>query len=242
MDFLYKIYIDLLDLLKEKGYHFCGYKNHENFKRCVILRHDVDFSLEKALQFAKIENENNVKSTYFVLLSTNFYNVFSKESGDILKEIQNLGHDIGLHFDEKKYEITNIDTLQYYILKESKVLEEAIENKIESVSMHRPSKWILDNDIKLDGIINSYSNYFFKEFKYLSDSRMFWREKVLEIVEKANYDKLHILTHPFWYDNHKETTKEKLFDFVLNAKAERFNNIKNNFREIETVLKEEELV
>lgn len=242
MDFYNASYMYLIDLLREKEYHFCNYTNHNNYKKCVILRHDVDFTLEKALDFARIENGKNVTSTYFVLLSTNFYNVFSKESFEILREIKALGHDIGLHFDEKRYEISDVNSLGYYILKESRALEELLGNKILTVSMHRPSKWILENDIKLDGIINTYSNYFFKDFKYLSDSRMFWREDVLDIVEKESYDRLHILTHPFWYSNKEETMKEKLLDFVINAKVDRYNNIKGNFREIEHVLKEEDLI
>lgn len=112
MDFTYDGYIGLIDLLKSKGYIFSNYVNCHEFDKTIIMRHDVDMSLNKALEFAKLEYDNNIKSTYFVLISTNFYNVFSKESRDILNEIRALGHDIGLHFDEKKYNINNFKDLE----------------------------------------------------------------------------------------------------------------------------------
>jgi len=236
MEFIYAAYGDMLDLLKKNKYNFSDYSNYKNYKKCVILRHDVDFNLEKALTLAKYENSNNVMSTYFVLLSTDFYNVFSKESTEILKNILILGHNIGLHFDEKKYEITDADCLRFYVSKESNILKEVLNQEIETVSMHRPSKWILENDVKFDKITNSYSNYFFSEFKYLSDSRMFWREDVLEIIAKNSYDRLHILTHPFWYSEKVESLNYKLLQFINDSKAQRYNNINNNFKNLGEVL------
>ena len=67
-------------------------------QRFVIMRHDIDFDLEKALFFAEMEAELGVQSTYFFLLRTNHYNVFSREGTDIVKRILGLGHDMGLHF------------------------------------------------------------------------------------------------------------------------------------------------
>ena len=144
-------------------------------------------SLHKALTFARLENRISIRSTYFVLLSSNFYNVFSKESGDILREISTLGHKIGLHFDEKRYPIENQEDLRRFVDYESGILSDALNIDIDVVSMHRPSKWILENDVHLEGLINSYSKMFLHEFKYLSDSRMRWREDVLEIVTSKRF-------------------------------------------------------
>ena len=41
-------------------------------KRTIIIRHDVDFDLSKALEMAKFENANNVISTYYLLISSDF--------------------------------------------------------------------------------------------------------------------------------------------------------------------------
>lgn len=241
MEFLYHEYEQMLDLLIEREYIIRSYTSHSGNEKCVILRHDVDFSLKKALTFARLEASKKIKSTYFILLSTDFYNIYSKESHDLLKEIISLGHDIGLHFDEKRYIISDFESLELCIKKEINVLEGLLGNKIQVVSMHRPSAWILENDIKFDGLINTYSNYYFKEFEYLSDSRMFWREDVLDLIEKESFKKLHIVIHPFWYSDKTETIKEKLLDFINDSRVERYYSIKNNFRNIEDVLNEEEL-
>lgn len=153
MDFTYKAYVDLINLLKEKNYQFTNYKDYETINKVVIFRHDVDNSLERALKVAKIENENKVKSTFFLLLSTDFYNIFSKESNEIIKEIIKLGHEIGLHFDENRYKISCEKDLAYYVEYEMNILGEVIGKSIESISMHRPSKWILENDIQFKNII-----------------------------------------------------------------------------------------
>lgn len=158
MEFTYKAFSNLIDLLKENGYFFSSYHNYKEKEKCVIFRHDVDSSLEKALEMAKVEHLKDIKSTYFVLLSTNFYNIFSKESCSILSEISNLGHDIGLHFDETRYKINSLDEFKRCIENEIKVMELLLNKSVQSVSMHRPSKWVLDNDISLDNIVNSYSN------------------------------------------------------------------------------------
>lgn len=241
MDFTYGSYIDLINLLKEKGYEFTNYEDYDNFHKSVIFRHDIDNSLERALSIAKIENANGVKSTFFVLLSTDFYNIFSKRSNRILREIIKLGHDIGIHFDEKRYEIDDEDDLVHYVEYEKDILGEVLDIDVKSVSMHRPSKWILENDIQLKNIINSYSKTFLHEFKYLSDSRMHWREDVHAIVNSEEYDKLHILTHPFWYSEEKGDIKERLSEFIKGANRERYYHMKDNIRDIEEIVMEGEL-
>ncbi len=228
-------------MLTNKGYSFTNYVDYSCVEKPVILRHDIDFSLKKALTFAELEHAKNVKSTYFILLSTNFYNIFSKESTDILKRIEALGHDIGLHFDEKKYTVNNEKELEQKAKKEALCLDEIFKKPINVVSMHRPSAWILNNDIRFDGLINSYCKTFIGEFKYLSDSRMHWRENVIDNIESGCYNKLHILTHPFWYSENTETIKEKLLSFISNAKTERYYEIKNNFKNLEEVIDEAEI-
>lgn len=152
MDFTYLSYIDMLNRLKKNDYKFSSYKDNFDTNKYVILRHDIDFTLDKALEMAKIEYENEVCATYFILLCTDFYNVFSKRSKNILLELKALGHNIGLHFDETKYGIVNDEKIfKDKIFNEISILENALNTKINIVSMHRPSKWILDKNIILGG-------------------------------------------------------------------------------------------
>lgn len=242
MDFTYKDYINLINLLKNKNYQFTNYKNYSNVDKPVILRHDIDNSIEKALEVAKIESNNDVNSTFFVLLSTEFYNIFSLKSYELLKEIINCGHTIGLHFDEKRYVINNKEELEHYVEYEKNVIENALGTNVDVVSMHRPSKWILENDIRFKNAINSYSENFLQEFKYLSDSRMYWRENVLRIIENEEYNKLHILTHPFWYDENAGDIKERVSGFIKEANRDRYCQMKDNIRDIGEIVSEEEIV
>lgn len=241
MQFTYKAYKNLIKTLRELDYKFCTYNEIYNCNRGVLLRHDVDFDLGKALEMAIIEKELGVRSTYFILLSTDFYNVFSKESFEKIRKIMNLGHRIGLHFDEQRYLICSVDDIKKNVSYEVKILSELIGETIDAVSMHRPSQLILDSDIKFDGLINSYSSYHFKEIKYISDSRIKWGENVLDVIKKNKYDKFHILVHPFSYDYKNITPKEKLNNFLNQSKIDRYNIIKKNFSNIEEFLVLDEL-
>lgn len=55
MDFTYNGYMEMLDLLESKGYVFSSYTDWEYNKRCVILRHDIDYDIEKAVKMAELE-------------------------------------------------------------------------------------------------------------------------------------------------------------------------------------------
>lgn len=236
MNFTYNGYVDLIKLLKQNNYKFTDYIEYKKLDKPVIFRHDIDNSLEKALEIAKIENENGVYSTFFVLLSADFYNIFSNKSNALLREIKDYGHRIGLHFDEKRYEINNKEELEQYVNYEKKTLEYVIETSIDAVSMHRPSKWILENDIQFENIINSYSGEFLHQFKYLSDSRMYWREDVLAIIKSEQYNKLHILTHPFWYNCKDGDIKERVSVFINDAYRDRYRQIKDNIKDIDEII------
>ena len=63
MKFTYDSYRYLLKLLREHGYEICSYHNWRDVSKSVILRHDIDYNLEKAVDIACIENELGVSST-----------------------------------------------------------------------------------------------------------------------------------------------------------------------------------
>lgn len=121
--------------------------------------------------------------------------------------------------------------------KERGRLEEILEIPVRIVSMHRPSKETLEADWKFPHMINSYEVEFFKDFKYVSDSRMHWREDVEAIVQSQEYDKLHILIHAFWYAKELETTKEKLESYIHAAEVERYDNLNKNFRDLKEFIR-----
>lgn len=243
MNFNYDSYGGFLNHLRDGGYAFVDYFNWRDKKRCVILRHDVDFDIIKAHRLALFERDAGVISTYFVIITSDFYNVFASKNVILLKEIVNAGHKIGLHFDEMQYPkiIGDIEAIKKQILWEAKILSEAIGEKIRTVSMHRPSKAILDADISIPGIENSYSKTYFKDFKYLSDSRRWWREPVEEIIEGRKYDRLHILTHAFWYQDDELDLYSCIKGFVNRGNWHRYMTMNDNFTNLAEVMPENEV-
>ena len=70
-------------------------------KYCVI-RHDIEYSMDRALKLAQLENELNIKSTYCVQVRNNIYNAVSDKNIEIAKQINDLGHEIALHQDPQR--------------------------------------------------------------------------------------------------------------------------------------------
>ncbi len=246
MKFTYEAYKNLIRKLVEKDYSISDYENFDKYNKCVVLRHDVDYSIDKAFEFAQFENNIGlgIKSTYFLLLTTPFYNIVSKENREKVIAIKELGHDIGLHFDELNY---NKDYYKFHggiknvIMQEREIMKNILGFEIKAVSMHRPSENTLKADYDLSPAINSYSKIFFNEFKYVSDSRRRWRENVDEIIETGKYDKLHILTHAFWYNEKEEDIKTSIKKFVLTAKYDRYNELDKNITDLSSILREDEI-
>lgn len=244
MEFTYKAYENLIKNLIKNGYKISDYHDFINYDKCAILRHDIDYSVNKALSFAKIENELGVKSTYFILLTAPFYNIVLKETREKIIIIKESGHDIGLHFDELNYNENYYSLhggIKNVIMHERQIMEEVLGFEIKCVSMHRPSENTLKADYNLSPAINSYSRTFFNEFKYISDSRRKWRENVDEIIESGKYDKLHILTHAFWYNEKDEDIKTSIKKFVLAAKYDRYNELDKNITDLTSILREDEI-
>lgn len=236
MQFTYAAYRELIALLKAQNYRFCGYFDHEGADKRIILRHDIDYSMERAFKLAQVEQEEGVRSTYFALLRTDFYNPASKHMTDMLQQIRGMGHEVGLHFDEVAYEGCSAEELPGLIRREAKLLGDICDFPIRCFSMHRPNRLTLEKDLQVEGLVNSYGQEFFRDFKYLSDSRRNWREPVLDIIRSGQYDKLHILTHAFWYGDEEETISDAVKNYILAAKAERYRHFSENIRALDQLV------
>lgn len=239
MKFTFEAYNALIDELHKNDYTIANYHNYQETEKCAILRHDVDYSMEKALEMAEYENKIGVKSTYFVLLTSDFYNLLSKKNRDIISKIVKYGHDIGLHFDEMRHDEQEKTTtgVKLLIEREAQLLSEILDYNIKSVSMHRPSKETLDADYHFDnGLVNSYGKEFFHEFKYVSDSRMRWRENVDEIINSNQHKRIHILTHAFWYNHEEQTMKKIIEKFINEGKQDRYNTLNDNITDLDSIL------
>ena len=134
-----KKYLKLLNLISNKGYQFCDFLS-DHKKKSVCLRHDIDFSIEYAFQMAEMEYKNGISSSYFFMLSSNFYNIFSLESYRYITKIADLGHSISLHFDPSIY-----DDISTSIYKEVNIFQSLFQTKVSLISIHRPGKFLEQN-------------------------------------------------------------------------------------------------
>jgi hypothetical protein len=127
------------------------------------------------------------------------------------------------------------------IQKEIHLLEQIIEQPVREISMHRPSETTLEADLVIPDVVNSYSQLFFRGFKYISDSHHTWREDAEGIVSSGKYRMLHVLTHPFWYTENIESCKDKLFKFISAGNRVRYNNVNDNFKNLDDFVQQEDL-
>ena len=160
----------------------------------ICLRHDIDFSVKEAYKIALIKKDMGIKANYFFMLSSNTYNPLSNENRYYIEKISNLGHEISLHFDPSIY-----DDVDGFFVKEKEFFENIFSVKIYIVSLHRPRKFLEDNNRKLKGCYHTYEDKFFKNMEYLSDSAGRDIRSNLQRMPTNQEKPLHILIHPIWW-------------------------------------------
>lgn len=190
-------------------------------KKVCFLRHDIDFSPQNALEIAKLENQLGITSTFTVLLSGKNYNAFELTTRKKLEEIQQLKHQIGLHFDPSSYDIQNTEELEFYLKKEKFFLENLLERPIDMFSFHNTSEFSLSmTNETYAGMENSYSSFYQNEVEYVSDSNGYWRYKNWQQMLDEASQKIQILTHPVWWRPDNELPP---FETILNHFFEQFS-------------------
>lgn len=183
----------------------------------VILRHDIDYSLKKALKMAEINKSLSVKATFFILINCPYYNIFETKSLALIKKILSFGHQIGLHYDGAMIENLNISP-QIFLKETIQYLERIIQTKIAVLAQHNPAE--AKKIILPTGYLDAYSRKFTKNIKYLSDSCQKWHNGCLCRLSEQ-YPQLQILIHPYlWSEKslklnqlRRQVTKEKIQEF-----------------------------
>jgi hypothetical protein len=202
-------YKNLIKISKEK-YNFVKF-NDVCTNSIILLRHDVDVSPKLALEMAKLEHKLGVNSTFFFMVRSPFYNLFSRTNDNIVRQIIDMGHCIGLHYDEGYYS-KNI-SLQELVDSEILMLEKNFDTRINVVSFHQPSKKIIDNSIGIKQI-NTYDKSYFRDIKYVSDSNMILKDDIIDIITCGVYPKIQVLIHPIWWMACGNDTEEKFISAI----------------------------
>ncbi len=213
-DFTCDGYAALLDAFVERGYGATAYADVEPGQPQLVLRHDLDMSIQEARPIADIEAARGMAAHYFVLLRTEMYNPWSRAGRADLRAIADAGHDIGLHFDAALY-ADDLDTLDRVCREECDVLEQPMGRAVSLVSLHRPRKSLLGLDRPLGGRRHTYEPAFFTAIGYCSDSRGAWHHgHPLDHQAAAENRALQLLTHPIWWTGEGSGVQRQLDGFI----------------------------
>ena len=195
-------------------------------KRYCVIRHDVEFSIDRALDLAIFENSIDLKTTYCIQVNNNNYNPFSNKNLASIKRIIELGHDISLHAHLGCYETHKI-SVEDYILRQAVILSTMLEYPINKFSIHRPIKKYIEDVIVVPGLMNLSDELFFSYTEnftlydlpvlYLADSNHQWKYGNPLEVDFSKINKFQLNCHPFsWtnsgfnnYDNFEKLLFEK---------------------------------
>jgi len=221
-DFTYENYENVLTLAS-RNYSFRTYDNFVPGERYVLWRHDLDFSVLDAVPLAHIEAGKGIVATYFVYLHDGLYNLLESRNFRALREILDLGHRIGLHFDSAFYDIDDEAALSARLRQEAALLECQFSVPIKVFSFHNPTPKALSFDAhEYAGMVNAYSRYFRHEVEYCSDSNGYWRHKRLaDLLEGPAGKPLQVLTHPLWWTQNVMSPLQKV-DAVIGRLGGRF--------------------
>ena len=210
MNFNLNNYIKIIQEYKQKNYKFINFNNNVDEYKNIILRHDVDFDIQKAFEMAKAENSEDITSTFFFLLRSDSYNFSEKQNIAYIKKIMDLGHEIGIHFDSTLY---NDPALGFELEMNLFKLLTGVDSKV--ISFHRPNNFYLDNNDLFFGLPHTYQNKFFKDIKYISDSGgAFFYDNPLKCDEFYESKSVQLLIHPIWWTTEGKTNIDKIKSYI----------------------------
>ena len=159
-------YRELLAAARTGGYRFSFFDRLPQ-QGDLLLRHDVDLSLEAALALAEIEAELGVSSTYFLMAA--------RSGEESLARLRALGHRVGLH---AVYPHVDLDSRFDPVL-----------------AWHNPDPAYMATPVK--GAVNVMQPGFFDPDRYRSDSNQRWRHGCPhEELARGAFDWLQLLIHP----------------------------------------------
>ena len=191
-------YRDLLEAAKDGGYRFAFFEGSPE-DGTVLLRHDVDLSLDAAVRLAELEAAAGATSTYFLMTESVFYNLASAEGRGAIERLRELGHRVGLHAVHPR--------------------AERDERFDAVVAWHNPDPEYMREPI--EGAVNVMQDGYFDPATYRSDSNQHWRSGCPhDALREGAFPWLQLLTHPeIWV--YPGSTMRETMNSMLDAERER---------------------
>lgn len=191
-------YRELLEAAQEGGYRWAFF-NGEPQGGDLLLRHDVDLSLDAALEMAELEASAGARATYFLMTQSVFYNLGSSEGRRSLNRLRELGHGVGLHAVWPNVEL---------------------DDRFDPVvAWHNPNPEYMTEPV--DIAVNVMQPTFFDPEHYRSDSNQQWRHGCPhEELRQGRFEWLQLLVHPEIWVYPGETMAETM-NAMLDAERDR---------------------
>lgn len=213
------------------GYRFLSFSEGERAavngtaERICLLRHDIDADLQAAAEMAAAEAGAGIKATYFLMWRSPVYNLLSRHNHRFVEQIISYGHTIGLHYDAAFQPVLQ-HTLNEHIEKEARALETHFGISVDSVSFHQPGENILNQEVQVERLINTYDKQRLGRFHYLSDSNRVWKEEhPLTVFRQALHPRLHLLIHPMWWrDAYENMSTEEVWTATLHNNLDKMQD------------------
>ena len=169
----------------------------------VLWRHDLDYSVHRALALAEIEADEGVHATYNFLLHSELYNLLEPAVLQRARRILELGHWPGLHFDVGFYgTLADEDALAEKATSERDLLEALFEREVTAFSLHNTQvsdSAGFDADA-IAGLPSANGRTLRATHGYVSDSNGYWRwDSLGDVLGSGEHERLHVLTHPEWW-------------------------------------------
>lgn len=245
--FSFEDYREIIEIIKDSG-RYASYQEALGRDEFIIMRHDVEYSVERAWALSRVEDSCDFKSNYFFQWTNNSYNILSQKNRGILTDMHERGHKIGLHFALNG--MTDMQLVRDRILQEMDMLGNMLGFEIDSFSIHRPSPDVLRENIKFPGITNAYQDEFFSfdpkagpnsvlPVKYLSDANHIWRYGYPDEETISENSKVQILVHPFgWtkkgydnFNNYRTLIDEKYDELIdsIDRECKDFSEFRESF-------------
>ena len=205
-DFSLAHYRELLQAAKAGGYRWAGFDRAPQAGD-VILRHDVDLSLDGALAMAEVEASAGAWSTWFLMTRSVFYNLGSSEGEAAIARLRELGHRVAHH---AVYPHIDLD-----------------DRFDRVVTWHNPDPEYMK--VPLAGAVNVMQEGYFDPATYRSDSNQRWRSGCphAELAAGA-FPWLQLLTHPEIWAFEGATMRASMESFLDADRAARLEHLRDD--------------
>ena len=167
----------------------------------ILLRHDVDVSLEYALKMAKLEQKMGIRSSFFVRVRASFYDICEAINIERLTALTEMGFEIGLQEEVGRFTSDHNEAIELVRIDKA-VLERILDRPVYGVATHLP-KWtaiqITPEVLERAGFkYNPGEEIFNQEAIFVSDSNKCWKKYSLEEA-LGQSDKILANIHPVWW-------------------------------------------